>query len=287
MSRIASERLAETFVELADTLVDDFDLIEFLQGLTGRTSELTGAPAVGLLMSDARDQLHFMAASDERIHLLELFQVQSDEGPCRDCYRLGHPVAVADLRRSGGRWPKFAPAALDAGFRSVHAFPLRLRKQVIGAMGLFDTDPSELAPDDVRITQSLADVATIGILQQRAIQHGEVLAGQLQGALDSRVVIEQAKGVVASRYGVGMDEAFRMLRTYCRNTHQRLNEVARSIVADGSRLPDLTAGCPGRPAGSGREGTEKGFEDVHAGVRLAMPPSSAYHRVPGSTAASA
>ena len=242
MSRIAAERLAETFVELADTLVADFDLIEFLQGLTARTSDLTGAHAVGLLMADARDQLHFMAASDERIHLLELFQVQVDEGPCRDSYRLGHPVAVADLRRTGGRWPTFAPAAIEAGFRSVHAFPLRLRQQVIGCMGLFHTDSHEVAPGDARITQALADVATIGILQQRAVRHGEVLAGQLQGALDSRVVIEQAKGVVAQRYGVGMDEAFSLLRTYCRNTHQRLNEVARLIVADGSRIPDLSAG---------------------------------------------
>ena len=247
MSVIPAERLAEVFVEFADTLVDDFNLIEFLQTLTGRVADLTGASAVGLLMADSRDQLHFMAASDERVHLLDLFQIQADEGPCRDCFHLGRAVSVADLRRAGGRWPSFATEAIEAGYVSVQAFPLRLRQQVIGSLGLFGVAPEVMVGGDARIVQALADVATIGILQERAVHRGEVLAGQLQGALDSRVVIEQAKGMIAQRYKVSLEEAFRLLRIYCRSTHQRLHDVAMEIAADGASIPDLSSGSGSGP----------------------------------------
>ncbi|GLY17915.1 GAF and ANTAR domain-containing protein [Kineosporia rhizophila] len=239
MSAIASERLSEVFVELADTLVDDFDLVEFLQMLTSRVSELTGARAAGLMLADAEDRLHFMAASDERVHLLDLFQIQTDEGPCRDCFRQGAAVSAADLRRAETRWPRFAPAALQAGFASVQAFPLRLRQQVIGSVGLFGASAVAMAPADVRVVQALVDVATIGILQERQVRRGQVLTEQLQGALNSRIVIEQAKGVIAQARAVTIDEAFTMLRTYCRTHHLRLSETARLIVSDPAQMPNF------------------------------------------------
>ena len=186
-----------------------------------------------------------MAASDEQAKLLELFQVQSLEGPCQDCFRTTEPVVNADLHTASDRWPRFAPRAVEAGFQSVHAFPLRLRREVIGALNLFGGSTGRLEPDDARVVQSLADVATIGLLQERAIRRSEVLTEQLQGALNSRVVIEQAKGALAQIYGWSTDEAFTRLRTYCRQRHLKLGEVARSIVADASSVPDLTT--PGQP----------------------------------------
>src|SRR5512141_886458 len=191
---IASDRLAEVFVEVADTLVDEFDLIEFLQRLATHTSDLFDARAAGLLLADHRGRLQLMAASDERSEMLELFQVQAREGPCQDCYTQGTAVINADLTQAGDRWPTFAPRAVAAGYRSVHAFPLRLRNQTLGALNVFGTDTGRMDATDIRIVQALADVATIGLLQQRAIQHGNDLTDQLQGALNTRIVIEQAKG---------------------------------------------------------------------------------------------
>ena len=240
MATVSSERLAEVFVEVADTLVDDFDLIEFLQMITARTAELIGVPAVGLLLADAHGQLQVMAASDEATRLLELFQLQIREGPCLDAYATQIPVVNADLRTAGGRWPAFAPQATAIGYRSVHALPLRLRAKVIGALNLFGTQAGGLEPGDVRVVQALADVATIGLLQERAIHHGEVLTEQLQHALTSRVVIEQAKGVLARAHDVDVDRAFDLLRSYARNHNHKLLEVARIVVTDPASLPDLT-----------------------------------------------
>jgi GAF domain-containing protein len=239
MGAVRTERVAEVFVEVADTLIDAFDVIEFLQMLTSRTSELIGARAVGLLLGDHQGHLQFMAASDERVHLLELFQVQAHEGPCQDCYRQGTPVINTDLRAATPRWPRFAPQAVAAGFRSVHAFPMRLRQEVIGCMGLFAAETGRMEPSNVRLVQALADVATIGLLQERAIHRGEVLTEQLQGALNSRVVIEQAKGVIAQLHGISVDEAFTMMRLYSRGNHLRLSDVANAIVADPGSIPDL------------------------------------------------
>ncbi len=241
MTGTESSRLAAIFVELADTLVADFDLVEFLQRLTTQASELAEARAAGLLLADSRRRLNFMAASDERVHILDLFQVQADEGPCHDCYRQGGAVSEEDLRRATTRWPRFAPEAVRAGFGAVHAFPLRLRGDVIGSLGLFADQPGRMRPEDVKIVQALADVATIGMLQERAIRRGEELAGQLQAALHSRVVVEQAKGVVSQIYSVSVDEAFEMLRRYCRARGLRLGEMARTIVGDPGKVPDLRA----------------------------------------------
>jgi GAF domain-containing protein len=222
MSTLAAQRVAEMFVEFADTLVEEFDLIEFLHMVTSSASELVGSAAAGLLLANPQGQLQFMAASDERTELLELFQVQAHEPPCLDCFREARPVVNADLRGAADRWPQFAPRAVAAGFRSVHAFPLRLRQEVIGALNLFGTDVGRMEPQDVRTVQALADVATIGLLQQRAVRRGQVLSEQLQGALNSRVVIEQAKGAIAQMRGCSVDEAFTLLRGHCRNHNLRL-----------------------------------------------------------------
>ncbi|GAA2569326.1 GAF and ANTAR domain-containing protein [Winogradskya consettensis] len=240
MTMISPERLAKIFVEVADTLVDDFDLIEFLQTLTYRAASLVGAGAVGLLLADERGKLEFMAGSDEDVSLVELFQLQTDEGPCLEAVRTGRPVVNVDLGAAAGRWPRFAPRAAAAGFHSVHAFPLRLRSQVIGALNVFGTSlGGNLTDADVPVIQALTDVAAIALLQERAIRQGEVLSEQLQGALNSRVVIEQAKGVVAQSMGLTVDEAFVVIRGYARRHSRKLTDVAHAMVTDPQALARL------------------------------------------------
>ena len=242
MTTVSAERLSKIFVEVADTLVDDFDLLDFLHMLTDRTANLVGASTVGLLLADQRGRLQFMAASDENTMLLELFQVQNEEGPCLDAYHTARPVINADLRQAEDRWPRFAPRAAAAGFRAVHAFPLRLRQEVIGALNVFGAEVGGGFDDgDVQIIQALADVAAIGLLQQRTISRGEVLTEQLHGALNSRIVIEQAKGAIAQARGISVDEAFTIIRGHARRTNQRLSDVAHTIVTDPAALTTITS----------------------------------------------
>lgn len=240
MTKIAPERLAQVFVEVADTLVDDFDLIEFLQALVTHTSELIDARAAGLMLADSDGRLQLMAASDERTEMLELFQAQVLEGPCQDCFRQGRPVVNADLEHAGGRWPQFAPMATRAGFASVHAFPMRCRGEVIGALNMFGTTPGEMSEQDTAIVQALADVATLGILQERIIRRGGELAEQLQGALNTRITVEQAKGMLAHIHGESPAQAFERLRSYCRPRSLRLTEVAATLTTHPEQLPELT-----------------------------------------------
>jgi GAF domain-containing protein len=244
MTTVSAERLAKIFVEVADTLVDEFDIIEFLHMLADRAAGLAPASAAGLLLADQRGNLGFMAASDENVKLLELFQIQSQEGPCLDAFRTARPVINADLRTAGARWPRFAPRATAAGFRSVHAFPLRLRSEVIGALNLFGGDVGAFDSADVQIVQAVADVAAIGLLQERAIHRGEILTEQLQAALNSRIVIEQAKGAIAQAHGLSVDVAFATMRGYARRTNRRLSDVAYAAVTDLTSLPGLTTQEP-------------------------------------------
>lgn len=238
---IVVEQLAEVFVELADTLVDDFDIIEFLETLTAHTADVSASASAGLLLADPHGQLQYMASSAESVKLLELFQLQYQEGPCLDCYRTGEPVINTDLTAADERWPLFAPRAISAGFQSVHAFPLRHRHKVIGALNLFSHDVGQLEPTDVRIVQALADIATIGLLQERAIRNSEVLTEQLQSALNSRIVIEQAKGALARMHGIDVDAAFVMMRQYSRRENHRLSDVAHAVITDPDTHPALTA----------------------------------------------
>ena len=225
-----SELLTDTFVDLADTMVADFDIIDFLHMLTDRSVALLSASAAGVVLADPRGALRVAAASNEAAGMIELFQVQNDEGPCLECFRTGHSVTVPDLAGPGQQWPQFAAAATAAGFRTVEALPMRLRDQVIGALNLFRATPGPFEPADLRIAQALADVATIGLLQERNLRRSETIAEQLQAALNSRVIIEQAKGKLAERLATDMDGAFRLLRDHARTTNQRLTDVARDFV---------------------------------------------------------
>jgi GAF domain-containing protein len=224
------QQLSEAFVTLADSLVADYDVADLLHRLADHCVALLDVAAAGLLLADQRGSLQVVAASSETSRLLELFQLQHDQGPCLDCYRTSTAVTVPDIDLAANRWPIFAAETMAAGYRSVHALPMRLRDEVIGTLNLFGTRPGPLGHDDARIGQALADVATIAILQERAIRHHEMLAEQLQHALTSRILIEQAKGVLAERGNLDMAQAFNRLRRHARNTNTRLTDLARGIV---------------------------------------------------------
>ena len=232
MTASVDERLAQTFVELADTLVAGFDLMEFLHNLTERCVELLDVEAAGLLLADGRGALRLVAASTEQARIAELFQIQNDEGPCVDSFRSGQAVTVTDVRAGEilARWPRFAVAAQEMGFAGVHAIPMRLRDQVIGTLNLFRSAAADLDPAVARAAKALVDVATIGILQERAVRQRELVAEQLQAALNSRVVIEQAKGILAERHGVTPDQAFITLRRYARTHNRPLTVLACEVV---------------------------------------------------------
>ena len=234
MSQVTSSReqlLSRAFVGLADTLVDDYDVIELLDRLVGYSVALLAADAAGILLADSQRTLRVVASSQEDAEVMELLQLQAEQGPCMECFNTGEPVSVPDLAEAGGRWPVFVAAVAARGaYRSVHALPLRLRGEAIGTMNLFHGQPGALPEADLVLGQALADVATIGILSERAIRHSEVVTEQLQTALNSRVIIEQAKGVLAHRGNLTMAAAFDRLRRYARTHNARLSEVARKIV---------------------------------------------------------
>ncbi|MGH8881992.1 MAG: GAF and ANTAR domain-containing protein, partial [Stackebrandtia sp.] len=227
---ISVEHLSDVFVEMADTLVAEFDVVDFLHNLTERAATVSGASAVGLLLADQQGRLRYMAASAETAKVLDLFQLQNEEGACLDCFHSHQPVINTDLSEASSRWPAFAPKAADAGFESVHALPMRLRERVIGALNLFGRADVRFEPADVRVVQAIADVATIALLQERSVTRADTVTEQLQAALNSRVVIEQAKGAVAQSIGVGVDEAFELLRAYARSRQQRLTAVCELLL---------------------------------------------------------
>ncbi|RDI18421.1 GAF and ANTAR domain-containing protein [Lentzea flaviverrucosa] len=237
------ENMAETFVQLADTLVADFDSAEFMHLLADRCVDTLDVDAAGILLADHHSELYVVGASSERTRLVELFELQHRQGPCMECYLTGAPVTVADFTESPQRWPEFAAVAVEAGFRAVHALPMRLREHTIGALNLFTAAPGALSSSTVRVAQAMADVATIGLLQAKLLNQQELLAEQLQGALQSRVLIEQAKGVLSERLQIGIGPAFETLRRYSRSHNQHLSTVAESVIAG---TLDVTAlGDPG------------------------------------------
>jgi transcriptional regulator with GAF, ATPase, and Fis domain len=224
-------KLADAFVTLADTLVRGFDVATVFVSLAETSVDLLGVTAAGLMLVDHHGRLRVMASSSERARLLELMEIQNEEGPCLDAYRGGQPVLATDLAAVADRWPRFNVEAQRVGFRSAYALPMRLRDETIGALNLFHTETDVLSTEALRIGQGLADVATIAILQQRAVRHGVDLNEQLQTALNSRIVIEQAKGVLAEREGIDMGAAFALLRGRARNAGRPLSDVAREVVA--------------------------------------------------------
>lgn len=237
----SENRLAQIFVELADTLVDEFDALDFLHTLTDRSVELLQVDAAGVILSDQRGHLKVVASTSNRTEDLELFELQSNEGPCLDCYDTGRVVANIGASAAKDRWPLFSEAFVRAGYQSVHAVPLRLRSRVIGAMNMFCIDQMTLSDDDLALAQALADIATIGLLQERASQQSELIVEQLQTALNGRILIEQAKGVLIGVAGVGVDEAFRLMRDYSRRHQTPLRDVA-ALVISGSIAPEQLLG---------------------------------------------
>lgn len=239
---VPAVRLAEVFVEVADTRDEEFDLGAYLKLVTVRAAEVVASDAAGVLLADHNDQLRFVAGSDEATSMLELFQLQHQEGPCLDCYRAGEPVVNTNLAEAADRWPRFAPFAVAAGYHAVHAVPLRRPDDVtVGAMSLMDTTTGRLEADDIKIVQALAAVATIRLLQERAIHGAQVLTDQLQTALNSRIAIEQAKGAIAQVLGVSVDEAFALMRGYARHHHQRLPELAQTLIDNPAQIALLSA----------------------------------------------
>jgi GAF domain-containing protein len=226
------ERIVATFVELADTMIDDFDVVEFLHRLVERSMEIMGCTEVGLLLANASGRLQVMASSSERSEALELLQSQNEEGPCFECYRTAQLVFSEDLAADVGRWPAFAPAALDKGIGSVHAIPMRVRGETIGALNLFSAEPGRIDERDVPVGQGMADIAAVALLQERAVREQRGVVAQLEGALNSRVLIEQAKGVLAERARVSVDVAFVSIRAYARAHNRLLSDVARDVVED-------------------------------------------------------
>lgn len=220
-------------MEVADSLTDDFDIIDLLQRLSERCVELLDVSAAGILLVDQHDELQLLAASDENTRLLELFALQHDQGPCIECYRSGQPRTDIDLTTTAAleHWPRFTAQARLSGFARTHAIPLRLRQRVVGALNLFDQQPGTFSTADQLLAQALADIATIAILQQRTLHRSQLERVQLQTALDTRIVIEQAKGILAERWHTTVDEAFTILRTYARGRRLRLTDLARQVIA--------------------------------------------------------
>jgi GAF domain-containing protein len=237
---------ATTFVEIVETLVGDFDVIDVLTLLTSRCVELLDAAAAGILLADGDGHLRVVGASTEQIELLELFQVQNDEGPCLDCYHTGEVVLHSDLDVPSP-WPLFAAECTAAGFASVCAVPLRLSTRTLGCLNMFMSEPGGLTQSDVALAQALADVASIAIVQDQATRDAAIREGQLQHALNSRIAIEQAKGMIAERHNVDMDEAFARLRTHARNSNRGLTAVAESLVAGSIAIDTITPRRPPPP----------------------------------------
>lgn len=252
------ESLVRAMVDLADNLVDDFDIVDLLLNLSERCVETLDLSAAGILLAAPEGDLRLVASSSETMRLVELFELQADEGPCMDCYRSGRPVVNADLATVNGRWPRFAPVALGAGFHAAHALPLRLRGTTIGALNLFRTEAGALDPADVLAGQALADIATIAIVQHRVATEAQVVNEQLNRALNSRITIEQAKGMLAEQGGLDMDATFEMLRNHSRNNNVPLVEIASAVVAGDLTAasldpsPPASGHCPSGHSASGR-----------------------------------
>lgn len=235
--------IVQSLVEIADNLVETFDVVPLLSRLAERCVSVLGVSAAGVMLASSRGELHLVASSSEAMRLVELFELQTQEGPCLDAFRTGQRVAHEDLESGAGRWPRFATVALEAGFQSVIALPLRLRERAIGALNLFSTGRAPIAESDVDVARAFADLASISIVQHRTRAEAQLVNEQLSTALESRVLIEQAKGVIFERAGVDMAEAFFRLRAYARRHNLLLTAVAQAAI-DGTLDPEAWAPSP-------------------------------------------
>jgi GAF domain-containing protein len=242
--------LAQAFVELAGALANGYDVVELLDRLLRHCVHLLAVDAAGLVLADASEALQVVAATSTQAHFLEVLQLHADAGPCLDCFRSGQPVNVNDLAADGDRWSALADTARRGGYHAVHAVPLRFREQTLGAMNLFTCEPGDLGATDHKIAQALAEVATVAILGQRTISRSGEVAEQLQTALDSRVVIEQAKGMLAQQGGLTMTAAFDVLRQHARRNNQRVTDAARAVVDSTLSLEAMTLEATSRLNGA-------------------------------------
>jgi GAF domain-containing protein len=224
-------RLNRAFVKVADSLTANYDVVDLLHTLVTECTAIVGATAGGLMLADPAGRLQLVASTDESAELVELMQLAAGAGPCLDCFATATAVSVLDIDTGARAWPDFRAAALDQGFRSVHATPMKLRGEVIGTMNLFQASAGAMTERNAAVVQALADVATIGVLQQRIATESHIVAEQLQRALDSRVLIEQGKGALSQALGLSMDQAFAALRIYSRNNNLPLNEVAAGVTS--------------------------------------------------------
>ena len=249
MEMTRESEVVRSLVEMADILVDDFDIVELLTGVADRSVQLLEVSAAGVMLASPTGSLGLVASSSEAMRLLELFELQAQEGPCMDAFRTGEPVEHENLRAAGaGRWPLFSEAALQAGFQSALALPLRLREVTLGALNLLRVTQAPMVEADLIVARAFADLAALSIVQHRASVEAHRLNEQLSGALNSRVVIEQAKGVISERADIDLAQAFARLRTYARNHNRRLTDVAESAI-DGTLDP--VAWTPRVPGSAG------------------------------------
>lgn len=239
MSAAPREFLAQAFTELVEILVADFDLVEVMNLIAARSHQSLGVDAVGILLVDSRGTLNVVAASTEEAHVLALSALQSREGPCLESFRTGQPVSCSDLSTEMARWPRFAPEALHAGFTGVHALPMRLRNEIIGGMNLFSAEGRSVDDETLAAAQALTDVAAIALLHDRAVRHRRLLVEQLQSAINHRLMVEQAKGLIAERTGLSIGEAFDVLRSYAHTHHWKLSELAEAVIQNGSTASDV------------------------------------------------
>jgi GAF domain-containing protein len=244
------QRIVQTFVELADTMVDDFDVIDFLHLLAERCVELLDCAEAGILLADAAGLLRVMASSSERADALDVLQSQHEEGPCFECYQHGRAVHSEDLAADSARWPAFVPAALERGFASVQAVAMRVRGQTVGALNLFRSQVGRLAERDLPLGQGMANIAAVALLQERAVRESRGVTQQLQYALNSRVVIEQAKGILAERANISIDSAFARLRAHARARNRRISDVADEVIDGQLDITAITETTP-QPGSSG------------------------------------
>jgi GAF domain-containing protein len=222
-------RISAAFVAVADTLTTNFDVVDLLHTLVHECVEILEMKAGGLMLADSAGELQLMTSTSEAAAFVEVMQLDAASGPCIDCFTKGAAVSVSEIEEDPSRWPEFGKAALAEGFHSALATPMKLRGRVIGTMNLFGASPGEVSARDAAVAQALADVATIGILQERLVREGHLIEEQLHHALDSRVMIEQAKGVIAHSLSLSMDDAFGLLRKYARDGNLTIRSVAKRV----------------------------------------------------------
>lgn len=222
--------IIDTFVALSDTLVEDYDVVDLMQTLVEHSATLFDAVSAGLVLVNPSGTLDVIASTDEDTRLIELMQLQSGQGPCIRCIQTGQPVIVPDAWALTNQWADFRRTSIELNLRAAHCVPMRLRGTTIGSLNLFRAQPGHLDTDDITVIQAFADVATIAVLQQRALEESSIIQQQLQHALDSRIIIEQAKGIIAYTHNTDIDHAFQILRDHARATSTPITDVARRIL---------------------------------------------------------